>query len=123
MEPFISRKKDFEEDESMADFVKRRLGKEVLDYAANPFIGGIYASSPETLILKHAFPSLFEMEQKYGSIFLALFRSGRNPSEKLPKTRLVSFKRGMQELPIRLASKLKKPGLFKLQNQENRKKK
>jgi len=109
MEPFISRKKDFEKDESMADFVKRRLGKEVLDYAANPFIGGIYASSPETLILKHAFPSLFEMEQKYGSIFLALFRGGRNPSEKLPKARLVSFKRGMQELPIRLASKLKNP--------------
>mgnify|MGYP006264541517 FL=1 len=109
MEPFISRKKDFEKDENMADFVKRRLGNEVLDYAANPFIGGIYASSPETLILKHAFPSLFKMEQKYGSIFLALIRGGTNRLEKLPKTRLVSFKKGMQELPTRLASKLKNP--------------
>ena len=40
----------------MASFIERRLGKEVLEYAANPFVGGVYASKPENLLLKHAFP-------------------------------------------------------------------
>ena len=67
MEPFLPRLKNNPEDESMGAFVKRRLGQEALDYAANPFIGGIYASRPESLILKHAFPNLQQLEEKYGN--------------------------------------------------------
>ena len=107
MEPFISKKKEFDKDESMAQFVKRRLGREALDYAANPFIGGVYASRPESLLLRHAFPSLLEMEKHHGSIFFSILRGGIKREEKLPKTRLVSLKDGMQELTIRLAAKLK----------------
>lgn len=109
IEPFIPRKKDNSADETMASFVKRRLGKQALDYGANPFIGGVYASRPESLILKHAFPSLYETERKFGSIFWGMIRGGIQPSEKLPHSRLVSFKEGMQELPKRLAEKLSIP--------------
>ena len=107
MEPFISKRKEFSEDESMAQFVKRRLGREALNYAANPFVGGVYASRPESLVLKHAFPSLLEMEKHHGSIFFSILRGGIKREEKLPKTRLVSFKDGMQELTIQLAAELK----------------
>ena len=107
MEPFISRRKEYGDDESMAQFVRRRLGEEALAYAANPFVGGIYASRPESLVLKHAFPTLLEMEKHHGSIFCSIFRGGIKREEKLPKTRLVSFEGGMQELTIRLAAKLK----------------
>jgi len=107
MEPFISKRKAFSEDESMAQFVKRRLGREALNYAANPFVGGVYASRPESLVLKHAFPSLLEMEKHHGSIFFSILRGGIKREEKLPKTRLVSFKDGMQELTIQLAAELK----------------
>ena len=69
----------------MASFIERRLGKEVLEYAANPFVGGVYASKPESLILKHAFPSLLELEQKYGSLFKGMIKGGINREEKLPK--------------------------------------
>ena len=47
------------------------------------------------------------MEKHHGSIFCSIFRGGINREEKLPKTRLVSFEGGMQELTIRLAAKLK----------------
>ena len=105
MEPFIPCRKNISEDESMGAFVERRLGKEALDYAANPFIGGIYASAPESLVLKHAFPALYEMENKHGSIFVGMIK-GKKKNEKLSKSRLLSFKEGMQELPKRLAESL-----------------
>ena len=110
IEPFI-RPKNFK-DETMASFIERRLGKEVLEYAANPFVGGVYASKPESLLLKHAFPSLLELEQKYGSLFKGIIKGGINRDEKLPKSRLISFQGGMQELPILFAKHLaRKPVL------------
>ncbi|MEA2069039.1 MAG: protoporphyrinogen oxidase, partial [Verrucomicrobiota bacterium] len=65
-EPFISSKSN--EQESLADFVVRRLGREFLDYAINPFVSGVYAGDPEKLATIHAFPKLYELEQEYGSL-------------------------------------------------------
>ena len=48
LEPFISRAKNSEQ-ETVASFISRRLGKEALMYGANPFISGIYAAKPESL--------------------------------------------------------------------------
>src|SRR5699024_2943728 len=67
MEPFIRKRKDGAE-ETVAQFVERRLGRELLDYAINPFIAGIYANRPENLSLKHAFPVMHQIEKKYGSL-------------------------------------------------------
>ena len=54
-EPLIGRSDDGYY-QSVADFVKRRLGKEFLDYAINPFVAGVYAGNPEELSVKSAFP-------------------------------------------------------------------
>ena len=118
IEPFIPRLRENFGDESMASFVKRRLGKEALDYAANPFVGGVYASRPESLIIKHAFPSIVEIEKKYGSIIKGMIKGGINPEDKIAKTRLISFKSGMQELPIRLAKHLKEEPILNCQIKE-----
>ena len=56
------------EDVSVAQFVRDHFGAELLDYAVQPLIGGIYAGDPERLSARHAFPSLWEMEQAHGSI-------------------------------------------------------
>ena len=56
-EPFIA-PADPDVDESLADFVQRRLGREFLDYAINPFVAGVYAGSPEPLSVREAFPKL-----------------------------------------------------------------
>lgn len=86
-----------EAEESVADFVIRRLGREFLDYAVNPFVGGVYAGDPARLSVKHGFPKLWALEQTHGSLIRgALAR--RNTSGG-PKGRMFSFAGGLQELP------------------------
>jgi len=65
-EPF--RKPGIVPDESIASFVKRRMGNSFLDYAIDPFIKGVYAGDPNKLIVRYAFPKLYELEQTYGSL-------------------------------------------------------
>lgn len=67
IEPFI-RRSDEGAEESVGDFVLRRLGPEFLDYAINPLVGGFYAGDPALLSVKHAFPKLHALEQRYGSL-------------------------------------------------------
>jgi oxygen-dependent protoporphyrinogen oxidase len=106
LEPLLPRG-SARKNESVADFFKRRLGREVRDYAANPFIAGVYAARPETLVLRHAFPAIYELEGKHRSLMLGGIKAAkRRKREGLPKTRLVSFKKGLAVLPNRLAEEL-----------------
>ncbi|MGB1873768.1 MAG: protoporphyrinogen oxidase [Akkermansiaceae bacterium] len=111
-EPFIGRFKPEENnpsEESFAHFVRRRLGPEVLESAAGPFVNGIYAGDPETLSVRHAFPRLWAMEQQRGSVILAAlahqFGRDRNP-HRLKPSRIVSFQSGMHALPKAIAETL-----------------
>lgn len=102
-EPF-RRKSPPNAEETVADFVVRRLGREFLDYAVNPFVGGVYAGDPRRLSVRHAFPKLHALEQQHGSLIRgALAR--RNTSGG-PKGRMFSFAEGMEELPRALARTL-----------------
>jgi oxygen-dependent protoporphyrinogen oxidase len=94
-EPFIS--KTDKQDETVAQFVERRIGKEMLDYALNPFIAGIYANRPEKLSLRHTFPKMYELEQEFGSLIWGAFK-GRNNRKKQIKRELISFKNGLHQL-------------------------
>ena len=94
LEPFLP-KGNLDRLESVADFISRRLGQEALTYCGNPFISGIYASTPETLNLANAFPALYEMEQQHRSLFISMLKT--RGSQKT-KTRLLSFPDGMQQL-------------------------
>lgn len=91
-------------EESVADFVLRRLGREFLDYAINPFVGGVYAGDPARLSVRHAFPKLYALEQEHGSLIRGAMKR-RNTSGG-PKGRIFSFKNGLSELPGALADAL-----------------
>lgn len=91
-------------DESVADFVVRRLGREFLDYAVNPFVGGVYAGDPERLSVRHAFPKLHALEQEHGSLLRGALKR-RNTSGG-PKGRIYSFPHGLEELPRAIATAL-----------------
>jgi oxygen-dependent protoporphyrinogen oxidase len=96
-EPFSSKTKA--EDESVASFITRRLGKGVFDYAADPFITGIYAGDPEKLSMRHAFPAMWRAEQEYGSLIKGAIKSTKRPAnENRPKSKIVSFPNGLSEL-------------------------
>lgn len=55
-------------DESLANFVRRRFGSEVLDRLVQPLVGGIYTSDPEKLSIQATLPRFQQMEQDYGSV-------------------------------------------------------
>src|ERR1035441_2150266 len=57
-------------DETLAEFTVRRLGREFLDYAVDPFVGGVYAGDPARLSVRHAFPKLFALERDHRSLIL-----------------------------------------------------
>lgn len=91
-------------EESVADFVLRRLGREFLDYAVNPFVGGVYAGDPTRLSVRHGFPKLLALEQEHGSLLRGAVKR-RNTSGG-PKGRIFSFPNGLGELPETLATTL-----------------
>jgi oxygen-dependent protoporphyrinogen oxidase len=64
-------------DESLASFVRRRLGQEALDRMAQPMVGGIYTANPETLSLRATLPRFLDLEQQHRSIILGMWRKGR----------------------------------------------
>ncbi len=105
-EPFVGRSND--DRQSVADFFEKRFGRELLDYAINPFVAGIYAGRPENLSAKYAFPALKELEEENGSVIAgALSRAFRNrKSEDKVKRRLISFKDGLTQLPEQIIKKL-----------------
>jgi protoporphyrinogen/coproporphyrinogen III oxidase len=88
-------------DESLASFVRRRLGEEALARMAQPMVGGIYTADPETLSLRATLPRFLDMEQKHRSLILAMARLGREQKTGTSGARyslFVSFERGMQTL-------------------------
>src|SRR5207249_10315274 len=66
-EPFVPARRDGKE-ESIAQFVVRRLGQEFLDHAIDALVAGVYAGDPYRLSVPHAFPKLAQLEAKYGSL-------------------------------------------------------
>ena len=96
-------------EESVADFVRRRLGDELYRYALNPLVGGIYAGDPEQLSIAHAFPKLHALEQDHGGLLrgaLAKRMAARKQPGAKVRKRIISFQNGMAELPHKLAAAL-----------------
>ncbi|MFQ3224015.1 MAG: oxygen-dependent protoporphyrinogen oxidase [Lentimonas sp.] len=96
-------------EESVADFVRRRLGDELYRYAINPLVGGIYAGDPEKLSLPHAFPKLHALDQNHGGLIrggIAKMRAAHANQGPKPRKRIISFKNGMAEFPEKLAAAL-----------------
>jgi oxygen-dependent protoporphyrinogen oxidase len=79
MEMFLpSQTMNGQSDESLASFVRRRLGNEALERMAQPMVGGIYTANPERLSLRATFPRFLDWEQNYGSVIRALRRAGNS---------------------------------------------
>lgn len=78
-EYFVPRRRS-SDDESLADFSRRRLGTEAFQRLVQPLAGGIYMGDPEQLSIQATFPQFVEMESKYGSLIKAT-RAGRAKAE------------------------------------------
>ena len=105
-EPFVA-PAPADADESVATFFRRRLGQEILDFAVDPFVAGVYAGDPDRLSLPAAFPRLHALEQKHGSLIKGQFESARERRQNAAGARQsggsFSFRAGMQTLTDALA--------------------
>lgn len=112
-EPF--RKAGNQPEESVADLVRRRMGKSFLDYAVNPFISGIYAGDPEKLVTKYALRRLYDLEQKYGSFFKGSMQKAKedkkNKIEK-PSKLVFSTDQGLGGLIDAVSQKIGEESFF-----------
>ena len=99
-EPF--RAKGTNPDESVAELAARRLGKSFVDYAVDPFLSGVYAGNPNTLITRHALPKLYNLEQDYGSFIKGSIAKAKLPKtdrDKLATKKVFSATGGLEKLP------------------------
>lgn len=106
------------DDESLAAFVRRRLGTEALERLAQPLVGGIYTADPEKLGLRATFPQFLEMEQRHRSLLLAMWRDRKrrqSPEDDQPAGPryglFVSLDQGLQGLVDRLRESLPAPSI------------
>ena len=111
-EPFIAGRRDPGE-ESLASFVRRRLGNEILERLVAPFVSGVYAGDPEHLSVQASFARLAELEASAGSLVKGGIKAMRAakakaepPKRSLRAYRLCSFERGLQTLTEALAKAL-----------------
>ncbi|MCX6168928.1 MAG: protoporphyrinogen oxidase [Ignavibacteriales bacterium] len=108
-EPFIGKSKDGYY-QSIAEFVQRRLGKEFLDYAIDPFVSGVFAGDPNKLSVKSAFPKLYRLEEIYGGLVKGMIKGARERKKRAEESKqsakMFSFTNGMQTFPMAIAKNL-----------------
>jgi len=105
---FFSRRRVRTLDVSIEEFIGAHFGREIVDYALNPLVSGIYAGTPKRLSTRHAFPKLWELEQAHGSILRGQMAAAKARQADGAKREggIISFRRGLQTLPEALASRL-----------------
>lgn len=90
------------DDESVASFVTRRLGREVYEKLVEPLMSGIYAGDGEQLSLAATFPQLRQLEQKHGSLLKGLeaasARAKQQPAVTSSYPPFASLRDGMGQL-------------------------
>jgi len=119
-EPFVKARHESGE-ESIASFVQRRLGDEILERLVEPFLSGVYAGDPKELSVQACFPKLAEFEAEAGGILRGALRAARRSRKEARKEahkgahkrkrslrpyRLCSFRDGLSALPEALSKSL-----------------
>lgn len=99
------------QDETLANFVRRRLGAEALDKIAEPLLSGIYNSEADRQSLLATFPRFRDLEVKYGSLTRGMLAARRNghgaqPGTAKPLSAFMSLAGGTGELVEALVAQL-----------------
>ena len=101
-----------DEDESIAAFVRRKFGADLLANLVGPFVSGVWAGDPEKLSLAAAFPAVRQLEEKYGSVIRGVMKQRRKSAgESSPKNSgerpsLCNFRAGISALVAAISGQL-----------------
>lgn len=94
-------KKGTDPNESVGSLAARRLGRSFVDYAVDPFLGGVYAGDPYRLPVRLALPKLYNLEQNYGSFIrgaMALSKQPKTPRQQKATKEVISAEGGFCNL-------------------------
>jgi oxygen-dependent protoporphyrinogen oxidase len=97
------------EDVAFGPFMQEHVGREIVEYAVQPFVSGIYAGDANRLSTRWAFPKLWLRAQMKGSLLLGQIAVARDMKRRgiaRARQHIVSFREGLQVIPQRLASGL-----------------
>jgi oxygen-dependent protoporphyrinogen oxidase len=103
-------------DESLADFFRRRFGREAFERVFEPLTAGIYAGDAEQMSVRATFPRFPELEQQYGSLIRGMLAARKtvqmgSPEPKHRRTMFVALRNGLGDLVTALSNRLQKDGV------------
>ncbi len=105
-----------QEDESLASFFRRRVGRQAFERMLEPLMAGIYAGDAEQMSVQATFPRFVELEQQYGSVIRGMMASrkeGPSTTHSGPKrTMFISLKNGLSDLVAALVHRLIEQGVM-----------
>ena len=96
-------------DESVASFVERHYGAEMVDRLADPLLSGVYGGEAANLSVRAVLPRFAEMERTHGSLGRAMLAARKKMSSgprKPAPPLFTSLKNGMQHLAETAVSRL-----------------
>ena len=94
---------------TVADFIRERLGQEVLERLAEPLLSAVYGGDVERMSAKATLPQLVALEEKYGSLWKGIQQSRRQPRQSNPQNKqslFMTLRKGLGELTGALEKKL-----------------
>jgi len=94
-----------EDEETIAAFVRRRLGEAFLERAVGPFVSGVFAGDPERLAVRWAAPRIAALEAEHGSLIRGALARRQGPAAA-PRGAMVSLRGGLEQLPRQLAREI-----------------
>lgn len=91
---------------TVAEFVERHYGREMVDRVADPLLGGVYGGSADQLSVDAVLPRFVQMETKYGSLGRAMVAARNNSSSAAPRPLFTSLKSGMRQMTDALITRI-----------------
>src|SRR6266480_2446098 len=93
-------------DETVASFVERHYGTEMVERLADPLLSGIYGGDASQLSMRAVLPRFLEMEAKHGSLGRAMMAARNKAAQDSAHTLFTSLKDGMQQMVDSLVPRL-----------------
>lgn len=99
-------------DESVAEFIGRHYGAEMVDRLADPLLSGVYGGEAANLSVRAVLPRFVEMERTHGSLGRAMMAARKTSAQNNRRPLFTSLQDGMQSLADAAAAQLASSSLM-----------
>jgi oxygen-dependent protoporphyrinogen oxidase len=93
-----SRKESADQDESVASFVRRHFGQEMVDRVAEPMLSGVFGGDAERLSVRAVLLRFVAMEREHGSLVRASLKKRKASAGVAPAPLFTSLRNGVQQM-------------------------